>query len=149
MSKRDPKVPCKECAFSRAVEPGCLGGSEPEVYIGQSFAPFAIPCHCHCDFSDPDWKSKAGPGETPQCAGVAIFRANIGAKGVLPKALTYLDVNNDLVFSDPVQFLAHHKGISLKEAVDILLTPGTRISDLVREQISRHDNINFGSKADE
>lgn len=146
MSKRDPKVPCKECAFSRDVEPGALGGSEPEVYIGQAFAPFAIPCHCHCNFSDPEWKQKAGPGETPQCAGVAIFRANIGAKGVLPAVLTPLEVNNDLVFSDPVQFLAHHKQISIDEAVAYLKSPGHKISDMVREQLSRQDNIDLGKK---
>ncbi len=143
MSKRDPKVPCKECAFRRDIEPGALGGSAPEVYIGQAYAPFAIPCHCHCNFDDPEWKAKAGPGETPQCAGVAIFRANIGAIGHLPAVLTALDADETTVFANPVEFLAHHKQISLREAVDQLTSPGTSIRDLVQEQLSRQDNINF------
>lgn len=141
--KKDPKVPCKECAFRRDITPGALGGSPPETYIGQAYAPFAIPCHCHCDFDDPDWKKKAGPGETPQCAGVAVFRANIGAHGKLPAVLTPLEPDFKTVFGNPVEFLAHHKQISVDEAFEYLTTPGTSIPDLVMQQLNRQDNINF------
>lgn len=131
-------APCKECAFRRDSTPGFLGGSPTETFVGQVFGPFVIPCHCACDFEDPNWKDKVF--ETPQCAGTAIFRANLGLDRVLPQQLHKLPADHDLVFSNPAEFMAHHKGISVFEAAQILMTPGTSIADLRDQQMGRKDN---------
>lgn len=108
----DPKKACRECAFRRDITPGALGGSAPEVYIGQTQAPFYIPCHCHYSADTPDWKDKAM--QAPQCAGSRIFRANIGNEN--HESLLGLEANHELVFSSPAEFIAHHRGISIEEA---------------------------------
>lgn len=131
-------APCKECAFRRDSEPGFLGGSPAETFVGQVFGPFMIPCHCACDFDDPNWKDKVF--ETSQCAGTAIFRANLGLERTLPPQLHQLPANHDLVFSSPAEFMAHHKGISVSAAQQILTNPGTSTKDLRDAQLARVDN---------
>lgn len=108
-------APCGACPFTRTSTPGALGGSSPEVYIGQTHAPFVLPCHCACNFDDPDWKSKAMT--TPQCAGAAIFRANCGLSSIMPAVLHSLPPDTERVFTSPVEFLAHHKQISYMHAL--------------------------------
>ena len=101
--------PCAQCSFRRDTPPGNLGGSPPEVYIGQIEGPFMIPCHMLCNFDDPKWREKAF--KTGQCAGAAIFRANMGLPpGPVP--INLLPPDHTTVFSDYAEFLAHHKGIS-------------------------------------
>lgn len=34
------KKPCDKCPFSRSVQPGALGGSDPLVYVAQARGPF-------------------------------------------------------------------------------------------------------------
>lgn len=75
-----------------------------------------LPCHLHCDFKDPNWKSKDTLVETPQCAGAAIFRANMGLSSAMPKSLHKMPADTSKVFSNPQEFYAHHKGISMAEA---------------------------------
>lgn len=128
--------PCKNCPFSRASEPGALGGSPPETFIGQAAGPFVLPCHSHCDFDDPNWKAKIL--ETPQCAGAAIFRSHINVTPYLPAALHTLPSNTDRVFSSSAEFLAHHKKIGLSDAVvQLKLRPPAA---LLREQLNRQHN---------
>lgn len=111
--------PCPDCPFSRECEPGALGGSTPDVYIGQIHGPFALPCHKHCDFSDPDWKSKSFG--VPQCAGAAVFRTHVGVADKMPKEMPILPANS-VVFRDEAEFLAHHT--SMQELMaKTLLTP--------------------------
>lgn len=131
--------PCKDCPFSREVKPGALGGSPVNTYIGQAYGPFVIPCHKHCDFTDPDWKQKTI--DTPQCAGVAIFRANIGVSPYLPAMIHTLAPNHDAVFSSPAEFMAHHMALPLEYAQHILktLTP----SELLKQQLARQSNLSF------
>lgn len=112
MSKCDPKVACKQCAFRRDITPGALGGSEPEVYIGQTNGPFFIPCHTHYSSDTPDWKAKAM--QAPQCAGSRIFRANI--ENMNHPSLLGLEANHEGVFSSEAEFVAHHKQITVEEA---------------------------------
>jgi hypothetical protein len=88
------------------------------VYIGQSIGPFMLPCHMACDFDDPDWKSKVGG--TPQCAGAAIYRTNIGVADNLPDAIHKLPKDTATVFASPVEFLAHHARCSLAYARKLL-----------------------------
>lgn len=109
---RDPKKACRECAFRRDIAPGALGGSEPEVYVGQTNGPFYIPCHCHYSSDTPDWKEKAL--QAPQCAGSRIFRANIENQN--HPSLLGLEADHESVFSSQAEFVAHHRQISLEEA---------------------------------
>lgn len=104
-------TPCPDCPFSRTCRPGALGGSSPFVYIGQAHAPFALPCHMHCNFSDPDWKAKAG--EVAQCAGAAIYRTHVGVAQWMPPEMPRMPAN-PVVFSSPSEFVAHHMRLPLR-----------------------------------
>lgn len=140
MSCRDPKKACAECVFNRKVEPGAMGGSPIGTYIGQAFSPFAMPCHLHCDFEDPDWKAKSGPGETPQCAGLATFRANVGMQKLGIKVweqLCTLPEDHETCFSNAEEFTSHHLGISLEDAYSLLRTPGHRIADFINLEMNK------------
>lgn len=107
------KKPCKDCPYSRTVIPGALGGSDPEVYIGQGQGSFWLPCHKTCDFSDPNWKTDYQ--STQQCAGAAMYRANIGRDKTLSPQLLRLPPS-ELAFGSPEELYAHHKGISIEGA---------------------------------
>lgn len=109
------------------------------TYIGQAAGPFVLPCHKHCDFSDPNWKAKVI--NTPQCAGAAIFRANIGIADSLPEAIHRLPQNHKAVFSTSAEFLAHHARMSLSQAVIMLKI--TTPYELMRHQMSKREVINF------
>lgn len=100
---KSPKVPCKQCPFSRRCEPGALGGSSPAVYIGQSQGSFFLPCHLHTDYDDPNWKVDV---TRPQCAGAAIYRANLGV--AYSERLLHLPAGHPDVFASHEEFLAHH-----------------------------------------
>jgi len=136
------RTPCPECPWSRGVKPGALGGSPPEVYIGQAAGHYVLPCHKHCDFSDPNWRVKAI--DTPQCAGAAIFRANIGIDGYMPSKIHRLPANPVDVFATSAEFLAYHRCISLGEAAARLkVTPPHRLLEL---QLARDSNIFYTVK---
>jgi len=121
--------------------PGALGGSAPEVYIGQVYGPFLLPCHKHVDFSDPQWKQKVMG--TPQCAGAAMFRKAQGLDQYLPEAIHTLEPEGP-VLSDPAAFYAHHKQITKAGAIEVLRHRPPHV--LLAEQLSRQDNINHSPK---
>lgn len=109
--------PCKECPFRRDSVPGELGGNDhPEVFIGQAFAPFTIPCHM-----DPNY-DPAADGKTilamRRCEGAAAFRANAGIPDrlkpeTLARTARLFGEANSEVFSEPAEFLAHHAEVPL------------------------------------
>lgn len=135
--------PCPDCPFSRTVKPGALGGSPPETFIGQAYGPFILPCHKTCNFSDPLWKDKTI--DTPQCAGAAIFRANIGLNGQFPAVIHQLAPNKDKVFANAAEFYAHHKQISQFEACkQLLVTPPAM---LLHRQMNRSTNRHWPVKS--
>lgn len=97
---------CKSCPFSRQCEPGELGGSPVETYIGQSMGPFFLPCHACAGYKGNEQTLDDG---LPQCAGAAIFRANIGRDEVMPGALLKLFAGSDVnVFASMQEFIKHH-----------------------------------------
>ena len=128
---------CKDCPWSRGVKPGALGGSPPETFLGQAVGPFILPCHHDCDFDDPDWKRKID--KVTQCAGAAVFRANIGVSTRMPGVLQRLDADTDAVFSTPAEFLAHHKGITLAEAREVFNE--VSLVEMGRRQMARPSNV--------
>lgn len=133
--------PCADCPFMTSCKPGALGGSPPETFIGQAHGPFLLPCHKHCDFDDPDWKSKVN--ETPQCAGAAMYReAN---QIPLPPSIAKLEPVEGLL-ENPVQFYAHHKQITCGEAMrQVMAVPP---SMLLAAQLARQTNKIFPTKKD-
>lgn len=137
-SKR--KKPCKECPFKREniLEGDKPGGSSPEVYIGQAQGPFWLPCHM-----DPEYKDKqSDPNCVDQCAGAAIFRANVKGqmRYKLPDQLMFLDEDKDLVFGSFEEFYAHYKKVSIEQAKEIL-TP-EKLEQLLAKEIHEWKNLN-------
>lgn len=131
--------PCPDCPFSRTVKPGALGGSSPLVYIGQAAGPYILPCHKHVDFEDPDWKAKCI--QTPQCAGAAIFRANTRQDRRLPEAIHRLPQDHVTVFSTSAEFLSHHLGVPLGDAVAFLKVHPPE--ELLALQMERNTNMHW------
>lgn len=114
--KTGKKTPCAECPFSRKIEPGRLGGSNPEVYIGQTEGPFWLPCHMSKGYED----SRTDHAKHEQCAGAAMYRDAIGRADLMPPELLRLPHDADLVFSSHAEFLAHHRRIALEVAAEVL-----------------------------
>lgn len=100
---------CPECPFNRKCKPGTLGGSSVETYVGQINGPFTLACHMHCDFSDPNWNELSKYKNTPQCAGAAIMRSNLGIADRMPAALPRLPADRENVFATMSEFARHHR----------------------------------------
>lgn len=106
MSNQHTKA-CKSCPFSRQCEPGELGGSEVGTYVGQAVGPFFLPCHSAKGYKGNNTTLESG---APQCAGAAIFRANIGRSELMPGPLLKLFADSDPnVFDTLQEFIAHHR----------------------------------------
>jgi hypothetical protein len=138
--KNRRKKPCKECPFKRenTLEGEKPGGSSPEVYIGQAQGPFWLPCHM-----DPAYKDKkSDPTCVDQCAGAAIFRANVEGqlRYKLPEQLMFLQKDTALVFASFEEFYAHYKNISRQEAKKIL-TPD-KLEELLIAEYYEWKNLN-------
>lgn len=107
-------TPCPECPFSSDCNPGDTGGSDPTRFIGQAVGPFFLPCHM-----DPGYEKDRYNLGLLQCAGAAMFRANIGVASLMPPQIHALPAS-EKAFGSPVELLAHHLKISLTEAVELL-----------------------------
>lgn len=108
------RKPCEECPFRRASYPrglGLIGGSPPEVYVGQSMGPFLLPCHMTPDYE----QDRRDPGHA-QCAGAAIYRANVGVSDRMPAQLIKAEPDATEVFGSHAEFLAHYYGVSVQVA---------------------------------
>ncbi len=99
LTTRQHKSPCCDCPFHRKAVPGWLGMQTPDEYVQLAHSDLPILCH-----------TKLGP----QCAGVAIYRANVHKKSRDKTALV-LPANTTTVFATPMEFLAHHKGKKIQE----------------------------------
>lgn len=111
---KDLSRPCSECAFSRSSTPGELGGSHADVYIGQCYGPFFIPCHMTYEVNDEELRRNLHC--TGGCAGAAVFRANCGWDSAMPPGINKLPADHEAVFSSPAEFVAHHLQISVEDA---------------------------------
>lgn len=140
MTKHLPS-PCPACPFRKDIKPGALGGSAPEVYIGQAYGPFLLPCHQACDFTDPEWKAKVI--NTPQCAGAAIFRTHVDVDKQMPPGIHKLPAN-PAVFDSAIEFMSHHKGIGPFEALRQLQASPPAI--LAIRQLGRSTNTYHHTK---
>lgn len=84
--------PCTDCPWARTALAGWLGPMTKEEWIETAHGEAEIGCHVHIG---------------PQCAGAAIYRANVGK---LPRDRHLLRLPRDKVrvFATPQEFLAHH-----------------------------------------
>ena len=113
MSCNQHNKACKSCPFSRQCEPGALGGSPIETYLGQIVGPFFLPCHS-CD----GYKgNNTQLGDVANCAGAEIFRRNIGVDHLMPDAIkqTDPDATDPNVFASLSEFVEHHTGDKIDE----------------------------------
>jgi hypothetical protein len=84
-------TPCSDCPWRRDSLNGWLGGASKEEWIQVAHGDQVVPCHTL---------------KGAQCAGLAVYRANV-AKLPYPPNLK-LPKDKELVFAMPNQFLEHH-----------------------------------------
>jgi hypothetical protein len=89
--KGQPDRPCSDCPFSRQSLRGWLGGATPNEY--RRLAHSNQPIYCHALIG-------------VQCAGAAIYRANVCKRAGPPNI--ELPADRNAVFATPMEFLAHH-----------------------------------------
>lgn len=87
------RLPCADCPFTRTALRGWLGSMSVEVWLMAAHGESRIDCHAKTDM---------------QCAGAAIYRANMAKLCRSPDALR-LPPNRKLVFATPAEFSKHHK----------------------------------------
>lgn len=86
-------TPCKDCPWRKVSMKGWLGSKHtPEEWTQAAHGESRIECHIH----------KA------QCAGAAIYRANVCKAPRDPKMLV-LKPDRTAVFSSPRDFITHHR----------------------------------------
>lgn len=91
--KTQHRKPCADCPFARTAMKGWLGlPQKPEAWTEFAHGEMFMQCHCTTNM---------------QCAGAAIFRANVCK---VPKDARHLqcEPNTELVFADDKEFIQHH-----------------------------------------
>ena len=91
---RQPTAPCSDCPFRVDALPGWLGGNSAQDFIEIALSDVPYACHAL---------------RNAECAGLAIFRANI-SKIPRDRSVLRLAANKKTVFSSPGAFLAYHRG---------------------------------------
>lgn len=100
-------APCADCPFSVYSINGWLGGSSPEDFIHLALSDELYPCH-----------ALTGPKrEKLQCAGLAVFRANM-CKIPRDKRALRLPRDRINVFLTSQEFLRHHEARRVGEEED-------------------------------
>jgi hypothetical protein len=114
--------PCPQCPFSRTTPKSYLDtrGDNGHRFIGQSVGPFELPCHMTREFSD--FKERfVNDEENPPCIGAQVYRANLGISHLFPPHMRGEGKPDyEKVFGGHDELLAHHLGVSLEEAQEIL-----------------------------
>lgn len=90
---RQHKKPCHDCPWRRVARKGWLGGPSVDDWLHDAHGEARIDCH-----------TKLGP----QCAGAAIYRANV-LKDPRDKTLLRLPEDKETVFAKPQEFDKHHR----------------------------------------
>ena len=97
--------PCRECPFRRESMPGYLGEDTPDGFMATTLADHEMPCHLTVDYEEDDWEESLD--EASYCAGALNFFRNmckISRDRNRPQG-----EKDPTVFSNPMEFLAHHK----------------------------------------
>jgi hypothetical protein len=85
--------PCTDCPWTRTALPGWLGAMSPEEWLSAVCSEAVIDCHVF---------------KGPECAGAAIFRANIG-KRLRVGSRFRLPADVETVFATALEFMGHHE----------------------------------------
>lgn len=93
------RTPCTDCPWSRRSLAGWLGSMSPQEWLAAAHGEALVDCHAH---TFPE-------GGAPQCAGIAIYRANI-CKLARDPEIRKLPADRTTVFANPAEFTAHHAG---------------------------------------
>jgi len=97
-----PENPCSDCPLRRDSLSGWLGGTgTPDDWVACLHSDARMDCHVL---------------RGAQCAGAAIYRANV-YKSPRDKTVLRLAPNREQVFSSPGEFVTHHSE-PLKETSD-------------------------------
>lgn len=91
-AKKQHSEPCSDCPWARTALRGWLGGIDSATWVQAAHGEETIECHVL---------------EGAQCAGAAIYRANVCKNPRDPKVL-HLKADHNKIFSSPKEFLAHH-----------------------------------------
>ena len=85
-------APCADCPWTRTALPGWLGGCSGHEWLQRAHSETHVPCHTVGN---------------QQCAGLAIYRANVA---YLPRSPALLRLPKDVarVFASPTEFAKHH-----------------------------------------
>ena len=86
-------TPCHDCPWRRKAIPGWLGEDEAKDWIERAHGECAVECHTN---------------EGHQCAGMAIYRANVAKSTRYPSLILELPHDTVSVFASPAEFYAHH-----------------------------------------
>jgi len=92
-STHQHQQPCSDCPWHRESLPGWLGSLTPDQWIRDVHGEVLILCHAVIG---------------PECAGAAIYRANVGKRPRDPKRLM-LPPDRATVFATPLEFRQHHE----------------------------------------
>lgn len=93
--------PCDDCPWRRESLKGWLGPMSKDEWVALAHSDEKIACHQTIEV-DEEWTEKV-----KQCRGVATYRANI-AKSPRDPSVAVGPVDRDKVFSNPMEFKAHH-----------------------------------------
>lgn len=93
--------PCVECPWRRDSVPGYLGPYSAEIWTRMAHS--ELPIACHMTIRKESWES---PG-VRQCAGAAIFRANV-CKSPRNPEVAVMPSDTDTVFAWNDEFVEHH-----------------------------------------
>lgn len=93
-AKKQHETPCTDCPWGRHSLPGWLGGESADNWLKEAHGDHPIPCHVLTG---------------AQCAGAAVYRANVLKRPRNPETLT-LPPDKDKVFATPAEFKTHHEG---------------------------------------
>jgi len=93
VGKVQHRQPCSDCPFARVALPGWLGSVSAEEWIQLAHGEGTAECHAILE---------------QDCAGLAIYRANVCKSPRDPNALR-LPPDTVKVFARPQEFLDHHK----------------------------------------
>lgn len=92
VSSRQHKRPCSDCPWSPNSLAGWLGDMTAQEWLAAAHGEARVDCHALIG---------------PQCAGMAIYRANVCKLPRDPEQLR-LPADRTLVFAGPVAFRDHH-----------------------------------------
>jgi len=116
-AKGQHKKPCSDCPWARNSLAGWLGGSTPEEWVAEAHSDNHIDCHTL---------------KGAQCAGAAIYRANVIKSPRNPEVLR-LPPDGLRVFRNPNEFVEHHSKPETKLNATFDMMTGPDVDDFLND----------------